>query len=146
MMGFRNPQRAPAVNETLRRSGVPTHTVRAQSERSVADDGGARPEQLATALLMENLTAEQRRQYATYQHFDVTGGESGKRYRIWHCHQQNIEELDRVGHRICIWCVHPVDVTLGDVLLAQKTAIELFESESIGIARQYSDFASRRSA
>ena len=99
-------------------------------------------EQRAMTLLLGNLTEAQRRQFAAFRYFDVIGGESRRRYRIWHRAQQNIEELDRFGNRRCVWCVHPIGVALGDVLLAQKTALELFEFEAIRIARCYSGFAS----
>ena len=50
--------------------------------------------QRATVLLLENLSDEQRRQYKIHQHFDVIGGESGTRYRIWHRPSMNVAELD----------------------------------------------------
>jgi hypothetical protein len=93
-------------------------------------------------LLMENLTARQRQQYTIHRHFEVIGGASGKRYRIWCRLHQNVEELDASGRRVCIWCFQPgAALVLGDVLLAQKTALELFETDAIGIANRYSDFA-----
>jgi hypothetical protein len=96
----------------------------------------------ATDLLIENLTTRQRDQYRTHQNFDVIGGESGKRYRIWRRLHQNVEELDPSGRRTCIWCFQPsVALVLGDVLLAQKNALELFESDAIRIANRFSDFA-----
>jgi len=101
-------------------------------------------EQRATALLLENLTEEQRRQFTTHGYFDVTGGRTGIRYRLWYRTMQNIEELDACGRRQCIWCVHPVDVALADVLLAQKIALELFEFEALSIAKCYVDFAPER--
>jgi hypothetical protein len=98
-------------------------------------------EERALTLLMQNLTDKQRRQYVEHGHFDVIGGDSGRRYRIWHRTMQNIEELDARGYRRCIWCVHPVGVAMGDVLLSQKTALELFEWDAINIAHQYTSFA-----
>jgi hypothetical protein len=95
----------------------------------------------ATALLLANLTNQQRRQYAADRYFDVIGGQSRRHYRIWHRSQQNIEEIDRFGNRRCIWCVHPTGVAMGDVLLAQKVALELFEFDALEIAHCYSDFA-----
>jgi hypothetical protein len=96
----------------------------------------------ARQLLMESLTPEQWRQYRSDRHFDVIGGESGKRYRLWHCYQQNIEELDEAGNREWIWCFHPNEpLAVEDVLLAQKTALELFEGDALAIARGYWDFA-----
>ena len=48
---------------------------------------------------------------------------------------QNIEELDRSGRRIKQLCFLPKgDVPLGDMMLAQKLALELFETEALGIA------------
>jgi hypothetical protein len=98
----------------------------------------------AIRLLLANLSGEQRAQYVERLHFDVTGGQSGRRYRLWHRVQQNIEELDRDGRRVCIWCFHPADVPLGSTLLAQKVALELFEHDAMQIARCYSDFAAPR--
>ena len=95
----------------------------------------------AAALLLENLTQAQLRQYLRHRTFDVIGGQSGKRYRLWHRTMQNIEELDPRGRRRCIWCFHPVGLDLCDVLLAQKTALELFEYDALRIAQRYSDFA-----
>jgi hypothetical protein len=101
----------------------------------------ASPEQRGFKLLLANLTPEQRRQYKRDRNFDVIGGQSGIRYRLWHCYQQNIEELDARGRRMWIWCFHPREtLVLGDVLLAQKTALELFEAEAIRIAHRYLNF------
>jgi hypothetical protein len=99
------------------------------------------PEQRGVGLLLANLTPQQRRQYKRDRHFDVIGGQSGTRYRLWHCFQQNIEELDGNSRRRWVWCFHPREtLVLGDVLLAQKTALELFEGEAIRIAHGYSNF------
>ena len=56
---------------------------------------------------------------------------------------QNIEELGAQGERRCIWCVHPADVPLCDVLLAQKIALESFERDALRIANGYSDWPTR---
>lgn len=99
-------------------------------------------EQRGVDLLLANLTVQQRRQYIRERCFDVVGGHSGRRYRIWHCFQQNIEELDAPGPRKRIWCFHPREsLVLGDVMLAQKTALELFEPSAMSLAFSYSDFA-----
>lgn len=99
------------------------------------------PEQRGIDLLNENLTPAQRRQFAFHRHFDVIG-QSGRRYRLWHRPMQNIEEFDANGERVCVWCFHPRQpLVLGDVLLAQKTALELFEADALRVAHRYSDFA-----
>jgi hypothetical protein len=100
------------------------------------------PEQRGVALLLANVTPRQRRQYMRHRHFDVIGGVSGTHYRLWHCFQQNVEELDQDGRRRWIWCFHPREtLVVGDVLLAQKTALELFEPEAIKVAHCYSNFS-----
>jgi hypothetical protein len=99
------------------------------------------PDQRGVDLLTANLTRKQRQQYVNNGYFDVIGGHSGKRYRIWHCFQQNIEELDAPRSRPRIWCFHPQSLVLGDVMLAQKTALELFETDAMRIAHVYWDFA-----
>jgi hypothetical protein len=102
----------------------------------------ATPEQRGVALLLANLTPRQRRQYVRDRCFDVIGGVSATRYRLWHCFQQNVEELDQDGRRRWIWCFHPREtLVVGDVLLAQKTALELFEPEAIRVAHCYSNFS-----
>ena len=99
------------------------------------------PEQRGVDLLLANLTPQQRRQYRRDRNFDVIGGQSGTRYRLWHCFQQNVEELDAEGRRRGLWCFHPREtLVLGDVLLAQKTALELFEGEALRIAHRYLNF------
>jgi hypothetical protein len=100
------------------------------------------PERRGVALLLANLTPRQRRQYVRDRYFDVIGGASATRYRLWHCFQQNVEELDQDGRRRWIWCFHPREtLVVGDVLLAQKTALELFEPEAIRVAHCYSNFS-----
>ena len=86
-------------------------------------------------LLVDNLSNAQRAQFLTRGSFEVTGGDTGKRYRIKRARQMNIEELDRSGRRIKQLCFLPKgDVPLGDMMLAQKLALELFETEALGIA------------
>ena len=47
----------------------------------------------------------------------------------------NVEQLDRTGKRIRVLCFLPEGgLALGDVMLAQKVALELFETEALQIA------------
>ena len=45
-------------------------------------------------FLTQNLSPTQRQQLEKLRYFDVIGGETGKRYRIWHGYQMNVEQLD----------------------------------------------------
>ena len=86
-------------------------------------------------LLLNHLTQEQRQQFARYNYFDVIGGDTGKRYRIHHGYQMNIEQLDQNGKRTRLLCFMPRGgLPVGDIMLAQKIALELFESDTISVA------------
>lgn len=102
------------------------------------DIGSKRAQERGIQLLKENLTPAQRRQYDKHGYFDVTGGKTGKRYRIRHGRQMNIEQLDRNGRRVCGWCFFPQgSLVSGDVMLAQKAALELFEGDALRIANRF---------
>ena len=89
-------------------------------------------------LLRSNLTPMQLHQNDTYRYFDVVGGETGHRYRIHHADAMNVDEFDAAGTRINKWCFLPRgNLVRGDILLAQKLALELFESEVRVIANRY---------
>jgi hypothetical protein len=88
-------------------------------------------------LLVDNLSEAQRAQFLACDYFEVVGGDTGKRYRIKRERQMNVEELDRRGQRIKLLCFMPKGgVPLGDMLLAQKIALELFETETLGVANR----------
>ena len=88
-------------------------------------------------LLAEHLSPMQRAQYARFGYFEVIGGDSGRRYRIRHGQILNVELLDRTERRMCLLCFLPeADLPLGDVMLAQKIALETFEIEAIAIAHR----------
>jgi hypothetical protein len=70
---------------------------------------------------MTNLTPAQLQQYERYSYFDVTGGDTGRRYRIRHGQVMNIDAFDANGSHTGKWCLHPVgNHVVGDILLAQK--------------------------
>ena len=88
-------------------------------------------------LLKENLSAAQREQYKRCNYFDVIGGATGRRYRIRQGHQMNVEQLGDTGGRVRLLCFMPEGCSwVGDVMLAQKTALELFETEALKIANK----------
>ena len=69
--------------------------------------GSKRSQDRGLLLLKENLAPVQLQQYDKYGYFDVVGGKTGKRYRIRHGRQMNIEQLDKNGRRVCGWCFYP---------------------------------------
>jgi hypothetical protein len=93
-------------------------------------------EQKGGALLQSWLSAEQAEQYSSYGYFEVIS-DTGRRYRIRHGKMMNIDELDSVGNRLCEWCFLPVGkLAAGDVMLAQKIALETFERQALAVANR----------
>jgi hypothetical protein len=90
------------------------------------------------ALLREWLSHEQRAQFDAFKCFDVTGSKSGKRYRIQHGVSANVHELDDAGHPVMGWCFVPAgNLVPGDVMLAQKIALETNESGALAVAQKF---------
>src|SRR4029077_3445516 len=106
--------------------------------RSSGDVGSKRAQDRGLQLLKENLAPAQRQQLEKDGFFDVIGGSTGKRYRIRNGRQMNIEQLDKNGRRVCGWCFFPQgSLVAGDIMLGQKAAIELFESDALRIANRF---------
>jgi hypothetical protein len=96
----------------------------------------------AITLLREWLSAAQREQYARSQHFDVFVSASGRRYRIYHGTQFNIEELDGEGDAVAALCFVPEGrLAVGDVMLAQKIALETNEMAALVVANRIGPLA-----
>jgi len=105
--------------------------------RALLDDRRSEAHERGMRLLRANLTPAQRHQLDRYGYFEVIGGKTGKRYRIRHGRSMNIDQLDRNGRRVCGWCFFPEgNLVTGDVMLAQKAALELFEAETLRIANK----------
>ncbi len=89
----------------------------------------------ALTLLKEWLSPKQRACYERFRYFDVVGSDTGTRYRIHHGTQTNIEELSGTGQQVCKWCFVPDgDLVAGDVMLAQKIALETNERGALSVA------------
>jgi hypothetical protein len=105
--------------------------------RTYLDERRSEAHERGMRLLKENLTPVQLHQYSRYGYFEVVGGKTGKRYRIRHGRSMNIDQLDKNGRRVCGWCFFPEgNLVTGDVMLAQKVALELFEADALKIANK----------
>jgi hypothetical protein len=92
-------------------------------------------EQKALTLLREWLSPDQRARFESYGHFEVTGSRTGKRYHIRHDWVVNIDELDERGAQVATWCFGPEgSLPRGDIMLAQKIALENDEDAALAIA------------
>jgi hypothetical protein len=89
-------------------------------------------------LLRSWLFPEQRAQFDATRYFEVTGCDGGKRYRIHHGVVTNVHEMDAAGYPKVGWCFAPVGhLVAGDVMLAQKTALETNESGALAAANAF---------
>jgi len=97
-------------------------------------------------MLLKNwLSPAQLRAYEQHGYFDVIGSDNGAIYRIHHGQQANVEQLDNAGQPVCAWCFVPVgDLVAGDVMLAQKIALETNERAAIAVAIRYETLRTRR--
>jgi hypothetical protein len=104
--------------------------TRGLSRRIAAEDK-------AFALLKRWLPPAQLAQYEKYGYFEVRGCHSGKHYRIRKTHQMNVDELNEEGVRAVPWCFCPEgELPLGDVMLAQKIALENDEQAALAVANR----------
>jgi hypothetical protein len=95
-------------------------------------------EKKSLALLRSWLTPDQDAQWLRDQTFEVTGCDTGHRYRITASLSMNILELSPSGHAAAKWCFTPKGyMVIGDVLLAQKIALETMEMEALVVANKY---------
>lgn len=95
-----------------------------------ADVGSDDANKKGLELLRSWLTPEQLKQYDQHRHFEVVGSDTGKRYRIQHGRQMNIEELDSNGSKVSVLCVLPEgSLCAPDIMLGQKIGLEKFEKE-----------------
>jgi hypothetical protein len=102
-----------------RRTGIVWHI----SDREAQERG--------IQLLTQNLSQTQREQYARCGYFDVIGGDTGKRYRIRHGCQMNVEQIDQKGRSTHVLCFMPRgQLPVGDIMLAQKIALAESERSS----------------
>ena len=113
-----------------------TRKVRALRERRkvIEDFRKAR----GITLLREWLSPEQQAQFDAHRHFDVIGCDTGTRYRIRHGAAPNVHEIDAAGRSVIGWCFAPSGpLVAGDVMLAQKIALEADERAALAIANRF---------
>jgi hypothetical protein len=107
-------------------------------ERPCPDDRRQAAEKSAV-LLRSWLSPEQADLWNSGKHhyFYVTGCDTGIRYRIRRGMIMNIDELDSHGKVVAHWCFGPQgDLVIGDVILAQKIALETMELEALSKANK----------
>jgi len=95
-------------------------------------------ESRALVLLRAWLSPAQRAQFGAYRYFDVTGSDTGRHYRIRYGTATNVYELDQHGRIHVGWCFRPAGrLSAGDVMLAQKIALETDELGALAVANKF---------
>jgi hypothetical protein len=88
-------------------------------------------------LLRNWLSSKQRAQFDAKRYFDVIGCDSGKRYRIHYGIISNVQAIDAAGYPNVGWCFVPVGgLVAGDIMLAQKIALETNEFAVLAVANK----------
>ena len=89
-------------------------------------------------LLKDWLSPEQRSQFEKTRSFLVIGCDTGKRYCIRYGTATNVFEIDETGYTVIGWCFLPLgNLAVGDVMLAQKIALENDEVSTLRVARRF---------
>nr|WP_246510465.1 hypothetical protein [Bradyrhizobium glycinis] len=92
----------------------------------------------ALRLLRSWLSPQQRVEFERKGYFDVVGCDTGKRYRIRRGTSGNVNEIDEYGRLGMGLCFVPLGgLAQGDVMLAQKIALETDEARALSIANSF---------
>jgi hypothetical protein len=96
------------------------------------------PDARGLRLLRTWLSPPQLEQFNAEAHFDVIGCDTERRYRIHYGTATNVYELDDEGRHKRGWCFVPQGrLVPGDVMLAQKIALETCESCALSVAMKF---------
>jgi hypothetical protein len=130
LLRFARDRLRPLLTNGLRRAQVMRNSYR--------EAGCTETEARAIKLLKEWLSVQQLEQFNAYRYFDVIGCHSGKRYRIRYGTATNIYELDCAGRPQSVLCFVPNrPLAAGDVMLAQKIALETDEWSAVAVAKRF---------
>ena len=89
-------------------------------------------------LMRRWLSPDQRAEFDDSGTFEVVGCDSGKRYRIYRGAAQNVFEIDDAGQpKVCLCFMPSGDLVAGDVMLAQKIALETNENGALAVANRF---------
>ena len=96
------------------------------------------PEAHGRCLLRHWLSISQREQFDANEYFDVIECDTGRTYPIYYGRSMNVHELDEAGRLKMGWCFLPKGyLVAGDVMLAQKIALETFERDALAVAQRF---------
>jgi len=77
-------------------------------------------------------------QFAKNEYFEVVGGDTGRRYRIYPGTMSNVCEIDETGHPRLGLCFRTTgELPIGDGMLAQEIGLENCESSVLAVAKSF---------
>jgi len=95
-------------------------------------------------LMRDWLSPDQRAEFDEKGTFEVVGCDSGKRYRICRGEAANVFEIDDAGQlKVCLCFIPYGQLVAGDVMLAQKIALETDENGALAVAYRFVPLARR---
>ena len=116
--------------ERSRRRAVRALLIRHGAEKT--------PEGRSLQLLRQWLSPAQRARLAESGYFEVVGCDTGTQYRIYPGAMSNVCEIDEKGRPRIGLCFRTAgELPIGDVMLAQKIALESRESSALVVARRF---------
>ncbi|WGD51184.1 hypothetical protein QA641_37775 [Bradyrhizobium sp. CB1650] len=118
----------------------PREGRRARAIRALFIRHGAErtPEGRSLQLLRAWLSPAQRAQFTEKGYFEVTGGDTGRKYRIYAGASTNVCEVDKKGRPMGGLCFMPRgNLPVGDVMLSQKIALECSENHALEVGRRF---------
>jgi hypothetical protein len=102
------------------------------------------PQARGLRLLRSWLSPKQRAQFDAEGQFDVIGSDSGKHYRIRYGTSANVYEVGQAGRPGAGWCFVPIGgLVAGDVMLAQKIALETSETSALAVGNKLPTYSGR---
>jgi hypothetical protein len=119
------------------------HQALRELYRKFLDESGSAARGLR--LLRDWLSPQQRAQFDRTGYFEVVGSHTGKRYRVHYGATTNVHEIDEIGRPKVGWCFVPEGYLVpGDVMLAQKIALETDELRVLKLANEFPVRSPRR--
>ena len=123
------------LGQFLRAGRLRIDALRQLYRQSLAEN---KSEARGLRLLRHWLSPSQRAQFDDLGYFEVVGCDSGRRYRIYCGSAMNVYEMDHAGCLNVGRCFMPVgNLVAGDVMLAQKIALETNECSALAVAKGF---------
>ena len=115
-------------------SGTGTFVTQTVTGTFVPYEDHLNASQKSLRLLKEWLSEEQLAEFNESETFHVIGGDTGTKYKLHPYMSFGVYQFNQ-DNLVCRWCFSPAGVgAIGDIMLAQKIALERYELEALKAA------------